>query len=132
MAHAGRSALGRWDRLRYRAYNPLRGPARRAGDDVLPRSLGQRPRDQGDARPRKAVRDGLSLARAAVTSVQIDERVDFAAHHHFLDHAEEDAVGAELVMVDAAAGEKGLGVGEAGRTDRKGVVWGKSGAVGLD
>src|SRR3546814_9110839 len=36
--------------------------------------------------------------------------------HHFLDHADEDAVGAELVMVDAAAGEKGLGVGEAGRT----------------
>ena len=43
----------------------FRGPARRAGDDVLPRSLRQRARDQGDARPGESVRDAEPVSAAS-------------------------------------------------------------------
>ena len=54
---AGGAARGGGRRLRDPADGPLQGPARRAGDDVLPRSLRQRAGDQGDGEPGEPVRE---------------------------------------------------------------------------
>ena len=49
----------------------------------------------------------------AIAAVPVEERRGIFAHLDIFDHSDEDAVGAELVMIDATAQDRCLGVDEA-------------------